>query len=552
MSDRPTDAESRIDRRRFLVATGMAGVGTTLAGCSGGGSGGGGSGSDGGDGGSGGATGPSGEPQEGGTLVWGHSEVTQELDVHLAQTAASSRFLNNVHETLVGLSGELEISTAPDVTRPGLAADWEINDDRTEYTFTLRDDVTFHDGSELTSADVRYTFERIMDPDVGARYSGVLTAVESIETPDDSTVVLSMSERYNPLLRQLAFTGTAIIPEGSASEQASNPVGTGPFVFESRQQGNRAELSAFDDYWGEGPYVDTIEERTMTDPDTRLTGLTDGDLDYINDIPLDDMSDYVDGANDAVQTSTWRPLAFNHMYLHNDRPPFDSVNWRRAIDFAIDKQELVEGALFGQGSTLATPSFPNSPYRNDDLDPRPQDVEQARSLIEDSEYSIDEFAPLEFKVTTNYPWHVTAATIMEQHFSEVGLDVEIQELQWGDWLTQVTSNMDYRMAMVNWFGGWEPAQMYRGLFHSEGSFNSFAYASDDFDSAIESAETAASEEEEVEYYREAQRVLHEEVPSPMLWFRDGAMAAKPSVGGIDTVLAPNNTEVNFGSAWLDE
>ncbi|ELZ37243.1 ABC transporter periplasmic protein [Halorubrum tebenquichense DSM 14210] len=530
----------------------MAGVGTTLAGCSGGGSGGGGSGSDGGDGGSGGATGPSGEPQEGGTLVWGHSEVTQELDVHLAQTAASSRFLNNVHETLVGLSGELEISTAPDVTRPGLAADWEINDDRTEYTFTLRDGVTFHDGSELTSADVRYTFERIMDPDVGARYSGVLTAVESIETPDDSTVVLSMSERYNPLLRQLAFTGTAIIPEGSASEQASNPVGTGPFVFESRQQGNRAELSAFDDYWGEGPYVDTLEERTMTDPDTRLTGLTDGDLDYINDIPLDDMSSYVDGANDAVQTSTWRPLAFNHMYLHNDRPPFDSVNWRRAIDFALDKQELVEGALFGQGSTLATPSFPNSPYRNDDLDPRPQDVEQARSLIEDSEYGIDEFAPIEFKVTTNYPWHVTAATIMEQHFSEVGLDVEIQELQWGDWLTQVTSNMDYRMAMVNWFGGWEPAQMYRGLFHSEGSFNSFAYASDDFDSAIENAETAPSEEEEVEYYREAQRVLHEEVPSPMLWFRDGAMAAKPSVGGIDTVLAPNNTEVNFGSAWLDE
>ncbi|TKX84891.1 ABC transporter substrate-binding protein, partial [Halorubrum sp. SS5] len=114
------------------------------------------------------------------------------------------------------------------------------------------------------------------------------------------------------------------------------------------------------------------------------------------------------------------------------------------------------------------------------------------------------------------------------------------------------ANMDYRMAMVNWFGGWEPAQMYRGLFHSEGSFNSFAYASDDFDAAIENAESAPSEEEEVEYYREAQRVLHEEVPSPMLWFRDGAMGATPSVGGLDTVLAPNNTEVNFSESWLDE
>ena len=552
MNDEPTDANGRIDRRRFLVATGLAGVGTTLAGCTGGGNGSSGSNGDGGDGTDGGSVGPTGDPQSGGTLIWGHSEVTQELDVHLAQTAASTRFLNNVHETLVGLTAELEVSSDTGITRPGLASDWSISDDRTEYTFTLRDGVTFHDGSDLTSSDVRYTFERIMDPDVGARYSGVLTAVESIETPDDSTIVLQMSERYNPLLRQLAFTGTAIIPEGSGPDQASNPVGTGPFVFESRQQGNRSQLSAFGDYWGEGPYLDALEERTMTDPDTRLTGLTDGDLDYINDIPLDDMTDYVDGANDNVQTSTWRPLAFNHMYLHNDRPPFDSVNWRRAIDFAIDKQELVEGALFGQGTTLATPSFPNSPYRNEELEPRPQDIEQARTLIEESEYGMNEFAPLEFKVTTNYPWHVTAATIMEQSFSELGLEVEIQELQWGDWLTQVTANMDYRMAMVNWFGGWEPAQMYRGLFHSEGSFNSFAYASDDFDAAIENAESAPSEEAEVEYYREAQRVLHEEVPSPMLWFRDGAMAAEPSVGGLDTVLAPNNTEVNFSAAWLDE
>ncbi|TKX82913.1 ABC transporter substrate-binding protein, partial [Halorubrum sp. SS5] len=92
----------------------------------------------------------------------------------------------------------------------------------------------------------------------------------------------------------------------------------------------------------------------------------------------------------------------------------------------------------------------------EELEPRPQDIEQARALIEESEYGMNEFAPLEFKVTTNYPWHVTAATIMEQSFSELGLEVEIQELQWGDWLTQVTANMDYRMAMVNWFGGWEP------------------------------------------------------------------------------------------------
>ena len=532
--------DGRTARRRFLAgmgATTLAGV----AGCLGGG----GeptetSGSGGGDG----------DPTEGGTLVWGHSEVTQELDIHIVQTAASSRFLNNVHETLVGLNSELEVTSEPDVVRPGLAADWEINDDRTEYTFTLREDVSFHDGSTLTSADVAYSIDRITDPDLGARYSGVFAQLNEVRTPDERTVVLEMNERYNPLIRQLAFTGTAIVPEDSGDQQGSEPVGTGPFVFESRQQGNRAELSGFDDYWGTGPYLDTLEERTVTDPDTRLTGVQEGQYDYINDVPLDNMQDVLD--DDSLATSTWRPLSMNHIYFHNDRAPFDSVEWRKAIDYAIDKEELVEGALFGQGAATETPSFPNSPYRNDDLEPRGQDFEQARSLIDSSPYDIDEFAPLEFKVTTNYPWHVTAATIMEQQFSEMGLEIEIQELQWGDWLSQVTANLDYRMAMVNWFGGWEPAQMYRGLFHSEGSFNSFAYASDSFDTAIENAETAGSREEEISAYQEAQRVLHEEAPSPTLWFRDGAMAGTPAVGGIDTILDPNNTEVNFAEAFLDE
>lgn len=545
--DSPDD--SIVRRRRFL-----AGVGATtiagVAGCTGdGGSGDGGATDTQAEGGTA-AGGASGTPAEGGTLVWGHSEVTQELDIHIVQTAASSRFLNNVHETLVGLNADLEVTSDADVVRPGLAENWEISDDRRQYTFTLREGVTFHDGSELTSADVAYTVERITDPDLGARYSGVFAQLDGVETPDDRTVVLNMQERYNPLIRQLAFTGTSIVPEGSGDQQGETPVGTGPFVFESRQQGNRAELSAFDDYWGTGPYVDALEERTVTDPDTRLTGVREGQYDYINDVPLDNMNDVLD--NEELSTARWRPLSVNHIYFNSSRPPFDSVNWRRAVDYAIDKEQLVEGALFGNGAATESMSFPNSPYRNDELEPRSQDFEQARALIQDSQYDMNEFAPIEFKVTTNYPWHVTAATIMQQQFSELGLEVEIQELQWGDWLSQVTANMDYRMAMVNWFGGWEPAQMYRGLFHSEGSFNSFGWANDDFDAALENAETAPDRETEIEQYREAQRILHEQAPSPPLWFRDGAMAGVSELGAIDSILEPNNTEVNFAEAWLDE
>lgn len=553
-----TDASNGIERRRLLSLVGAAGV-TGLAGCSGGGGGGGGGTTTGGGTTSGGGstdtetttTVAESKIQEGGTLTWGHSEVTQKLDVHIVQTAASNRFLNNIHETLVGLNNQLEVTSAADAQKAGLAADWEISDDRKTYTFTLRDGVKFHDGSTLTSADVKYTFDRIRNPDLGARYRNIIGQVDEVKTPDEKTVVLELPERYNPLIRQLAFLGTAIIPEGTGDEQGDQPVGTGPFKFESRQQGNKSILKAHEDYWRDGPYVDKVIERTVTDPTSRLTGVQEGNLDYINDIPLDNMKDVVNNDSDDLRTETWRPLAFNHIYLHNDRPPFDDQNWRLALDYMIDKQALVEGALFGMGTPIETPSYPNSPYRNNDLKPRKQDFEKARSLIEKSKYSIDEQGSMTFKVTTNYPWHVDAATIMQQFFNQAGLDVEIQKMQWGDWLSEVATNMNYRLAMVNWFGGWEPAQMYRGLFHSEGAFNSFAYASDAFDEAIEKAETAPSHEKEIEYYQEAQKVLHDEIPSPFLWFRDGAMASKQAMHGLGSLLSPDNTAIDLGQAWLD-
>ena len=162
----PTD----IDRRRFLKATGLAGAGgmTAMAGCAGGDDSeeptdgtDGGSDEDGEDT----TTTDPGEIQEGGTLVWGHSEVTQNLDIHQTATASTGRFLNSVYDPLIGLTRDLELSTDPDIASPGLATDWEISDDLMTYTFTLREGVTFHDSSELTAEDVKYSYDRVADPE---------------------------------------------------------------------------------------------------------------------------------------------------------------------------------------------------------------------------------------------------------------------------------------------------------------------------------------------------------------------------------------------------
>ncbi len=546
-----------IDRRRFLKASGLAGSAgmAAIAGCSGGG----GddddtdaSPTDSGETGTPTATADPDEIQEGGTLVWGHSEVTQNLDIHQTATASTGRFLNSVYDALVGLTADLELSTDPNISSPGLASDWEVSDDLMTYTFTLREGVTFHDGTELTAEDVKYSYDRMANPDTGAIMAFVFNSTESIEVDGDYTVVINQSERYQPLLRQLAFSGTSIIPADSGGEIGEQPTGTGPFQFEMRQQGNRAELSAFDDYWGEnGPYLDKVEERTVTDPDSRLTGIQEGDFDLINDIPLDDINDVISNDSDDINTDTWSPLSWAFLNMNNNEAPFDDPDFRKAIDFCIDKQALVEGALFGNGQPTASPSFPNSPFRNNDISPRQQDFDRAAELFEQSEYNIDEF-DLTFKVTTNYPWHVDAATILQQSFQQAGLSVEIQQLQWSDWLSQVFVNRDFTLSMVNFFTFWEPAYLYTSLWTSDGSFNFRGYSSEEYDQAVADAAKAGSREEAIPLYQEAQAVIHEDVPDIMLWFRDGTLAAKNHVQAVDTVLSPNNSELGFGQVWLDE
>jgi peptide/nickel transport system substrate-binding protein len=554
MTDRSSRNPTEMDRRHFLKATGLAGAGgmAGLAGCTGGG--------DDGDGGDGGGSTPTEEPtataapseiQEGGTLVWGHSEVTQNLDIHQTGTASTGRFLDSVYESMVGLTSGLELSTETDIANPGLATNWEVSDDLLTYTFTLREGVTFHDGSELTAEDVKYSYERVANPDTGAIMNFVFGSTESVEAEDTYTVVINQSERYQPLLRQLAFSGTSIVPADSGSQLGDQPVGTGPFQFEMRQQGNRARLSAFDDYWGEGPYLDEVEERTVTDPDSRLTGIQEGDFDFINDIPLDDIQSVVGNSNDDIETRTWTPLSWAFLNMNNTQAPFDDPNFRRAMDFAIDKSALVEGALFGNGRPTASPSFPNSPFRNTELSPRPQDFDEAQRLFGESQYDPGEF-DLTFKVTTNYPWHVDAATIMQQFFQQAGLSVEVQRLQWSDWLSQVWINQDFTLSMVNFFTFWEPAYMYTSLWSTDGSFNFRGYSSEEYDQTVAEAAQVGSREEAIGLYKEAQAIIHEDVPDVMLWFRDGTLAAKDHVNGLDTVLSPNNSELNFGQVWMEQ
>lgn len=481
-------------------------------------------------------------PVTGGTLIWGHSETTQNLDMHQTGTASSGRVLQNIHASIVTVDKNLNVI-------PNLAESFEVAADGLSYTFKLRSGVKFHDGQPMTSADVKYSFERCKDPATGAVNFEVFNNVAAIETPDDLTVVVKMSAVNAPFLSRLAENGAGVVmPKDSGPTQGTHPMGAGPFKFVSYEVGRVVVMERFDDYW-EGPaYLDRVEAREITEPTTRLTGLRTGELHMINDIPLDQVEDLKSDA--TLQVMTWFPLNFDFVNLNHTFEPFKDPKVRVAFDMIIDKEALMQGALWGQGATTASPSFPTSASYNHDLQQRPQDIAGAKALLAEAGYP-EGSLKIVFKATTNYPYHIEAAQILVEWFKEAGVELTIEQLTWADWLSQCWVNKDYQMTMMNFFTLWEPDFLYYSVWNSTGAFNYRAINDPVIDDLTSKARITVDDAARADLYKQVQKQIWEQSHDIILWFRNGTIGAQPKVMGLDTVVHPNGSNLNFHKVWIE-
>ncbi|MDR3475550.1 MAG: ABC transporter substrate-binding protein [Devosia sp.] len=480
-------------------------------------------------------------PKKGGTLIWGHSETTQNMDMHQVGTASTGRVLENIHCPIVTVDKNLSVI-------PNLAERFEESADGLTYTFYLRKGVKFHDGSTMSSADVKYSFERCKDPKTGAVNFEVFNDVAAIETPDELTVVIKMSKANAPFLSRLAENGAGVVmPKDSGPKQGTTPIGAGPFKFVSRETGHEFVFERFDDYWDGPAYLDKVIAREITEPTVRLTGLQTGELHMINDIPADRIGDFQKDAK--FQTVTWFPLNWDFVNLNHDFEPFKNKNVRLAMDLIIDKEQLLQGALWGQGKITASPSFPTSASYDSALTNRPQDIEKAMALLAEAGYGPGKLK-LVFKATTNYPYHIEAAQIMVEWFKAAGVEMSIEQLTWADWLSQVWTNKDFQISMMNFFTLWEPDFLYYSLWHSTGAFN-YRHINDPvIDDLVSKARTTVDPTARADIYKQVQQRIYDEVHDIILWFRNGSIGAQPTVAGLDTIVHPNGSNLNFRKVWL--
>lgn len=334
------------------------------------------------------------------------------------------------------LYNRLVRTDAAGIPQPELATAWAANADATTWTFTLRADVTFHDGKAFSAADVAYTFAHILDPELQSPQAATLGLITNTETPDAQTVVFHLSQGHADFPLLLSHRATAIIPEDSAATIATTGIGTGPFKLQSLAAEGTTVLVANDAYWKGKPGLAGVELIGLADNEARTLATQAGQVDLLFDA-TPTQAELFAGSPDFT-TLTFPSGRWMGLVMRTDTPPFDDVRVRKALRLAADQQAMIDLVLNGEG-TLAcdTPVAPTDAYRlNREC---PQDSEGAKALLAEAGYA--DGLEVTLYTSTNVPVWMPLAEVYQQQAAAAGITVKLQvvpaDSYWSEvWLQQ--------------------------------------------------------------------------------------------------------------------
>lgn len=454
-------------------------------------------------------------------LVVGQIAEPQSLDPHAVTAVNDFRILVNIYDGLVRYQdGSLEIE-------PSLATDWEISEDSLTYTFNLRDDVTFHDGTPFNAEAVVFNFERMLNEDHPYHNTGPFPLafffghVDQVKATDEHQVQFTLKEPFAPFLSNLAYpTGLIISPEAVRTHGQNvgrHPSGTGAFQFQQWQANIRVVLDRNESYWGGSPNINTLVFRPITDANTRVAEMLSGGIDIMVEVPPDNVATFSDSNDFQFYQQAGPHLWF--LILNMKEPPFDDVRVRQAVNYAIDKESLVRDVLQNTATVATGPTPPAFSWaHNDDLAPYPYDPEKARELIAAASA---EGAQITFYVTEGGSGMldpVTMGTAIQADLAAVGLNVRIETYEWNTFLGRVNPGLEGKanMAQMAWMTNDPDTLPFLALrsdaWPDQGGFNSGYYSNPEVDALLERARVSVDQNERAALYQEMQRIVHEEAP----------------------------------------
>jgi peptide/nickel transport system substrate-binding protein len=388
---------------------------------------------------------------------------------------------------------------------PWLAREWETSEDGLTWTFHLQEGVTFHDGTTFDAEDVKFSLDRARAEDSANAQKQLFAGISEVTVIDPLTVQITLSAPNGNLPFNLAWGDAVIVAPESAATNATNPIGTGPFTFVNWVQGDRVEIARNPDYWGEPVALASATFRFISDPNAAFAAMMAGDVDAFPNFPAPEtLSQFENDPRFRVIVGSTEGETI--LAMNNRQPPLDDVRVRKAIAHAINRQEIIDGAMFGYGTPIGTHFAPHHPDYVDLTAQSAYDPELSKALLAEAGVS-----GLKLRLALPPPPYARrGGEIIAAQLRAVGIETEITNLEWAQWLEQVFKGRDFDLTIVSHT---EPADI--NIYAREDYY--FQYADPDFQEIMAELDVTTDPAERSALLKQAQQKIADDYVNAYLF-----------------------------------
>jgi ABC-type transport system substrate-binding protein len=465
--------------------------------------------------------------KEGGTLKVGFAGPLVEMDPQKSQSLEDQQQLENIYRGLT------RPKSASDPVPVGeIAKSWKVSKDELTWTFQLRPGIKFQDGQPLTSADVVYSIERIMNPETAATAASEFEPVKKVEAVGPMTVRFTLKQPYSLLPEALdAPAWAAIIPKGSGPTIASHPDGTGPFEYVSQVKNTSLTLKRFAGFWKQGqPKLEGVEFIYLPDANARVNALKTGQVDFITSVPLEQTAALQ--ADKSVSVAKFDTSFVDEFGFNTKQKPFDDVKVRQAIAHALNKEDITKVATFGLGQPSATMVAPTSPVKVEAPELEFNQAESKKLLKEAGVTNLSiGFSPCGGE---SFPEMRRAGEVIVGELGEVGIKAHLEELESSVWAENVITKHNYDAFICGLLAGNDPDGHSYRYFTKEGAFNFSQYEGPEkLNELLAEGREVSDPAERSKIYGEAWTIINKEAPWIPLFSVPSVVAAGSTVRGFE-------------------
>lgn len=466
--------------------------------------------------------GSEGAPQE---VTYATTSKVVGLSPILTNDSVSSSVIEQVYETLFvrdNESGEVK----------GQLAEKAENPDPNTWVITLKKDIKFHDGTDFNAEAVKYTFDKIKDPKTAAPRASLLEPIKSIEVQDENTVVLKTEKPYGPMLAALTHSNAAIVSPTADQKQdlMTNPVGTGPFKFKAKENGEDIVLEANKDYWQGAPKLQKVTFKVVPEVTTAISMLQTGKVNFMDNIAAELLPRVEKIKNVEIDKKNGTPVYY--LAFNMKKEPMTNPEFRKAVAAAIDRDGYVDklrGLGVKSGSFIGPELFG---YDKSSEEKAPKyNPEEAKNIVKANGFDKQEIKLL----VANTPNYMNMAEVFQAQLSEAGFNVKIETLEWGTYL-DVSKQGKFDLTIAGWSNvTGDGSELLFPRLHSKnaGETNVGSYSNPDLDKLIEQSRATVDQEERKKLLKEANELVLTELPVVPIYHGVATIVRENTVEGIN-------------------